>query len=123
MSTRCMINFGSDGVTDARIYRHSDGYPEAVLPDLAEFFGEVRKQTSDTRFGDPEYLAAKYVVWQANQNTWHYKGAGRYEKGDPLDFISLGVTLEDHGDCEYIYTIRCGTYDGNGNPTIVMEEV
>ena len=108
MSTRCNIHFayGPDEPPKANIYRHSDGYPKGVLPDLDTFFAEVEAQTRDTRFNDPSYLAAKFVVWQAGQNA---------RGGKPLDFISLGITSEDASDGEYVYTVTCR---GPGRPTI-----
>lgn len=98
MSTRCNIHFDQEGETIANIYRHSDGYPEAVLPDLQEFFAAVQEQTLDTRFSDPSYLAAKFVVWQAER----FSRSGR-----PLNFLSLGIVNEDAKDGEWVYTVHC----------------
>jgi hypothetical protein len=101
MSTRCNIHFDAHGETYANVYRHSDGYPDGehgVPAGLEQFFTAVETQTSDTRFADPEYLAAKFVVWQSMQ----YAPAG-----NPLDFISVGVTTGDAGDVAWIYTVDC----------------
>ena len=108
MSTRCNIHFAysTDEPPEANIYRHSDGYPEGE-----EFFTEVEAQTTDTRFNDPSYLAAKFVVWQAGQFAKH-------GSGQPLDFLSLGVTNKDAGDGEYVYTVICG----NGRPEVIHRE-
>ena len=38
MGTRTNIHFCSGDLIEANIYRHSDGYPEGVLPDLQTFF-------------------------------------------------------------------------------------
>lgn len=101
MSTRCNIHFVSakGGDVEANIYRHCDGYPDGVLPDLARFFAAVRAQTSDTRFDDPEYLAAKFIVWQADQRRNNTKGL--------LDFISVAPCVVDHLDIEYVYEVAC----------------
>lgn len=115
MSTRCNIHFtyaGRDEV-EANVYRHSDGYPDGVLPDLEKFFEAVEAQTSDTRFNDPTYLAAKFVVWQAGE--YARMGAYNYLTGKtgevkPLDFLSVGVMTRDAGDGEYIYTVECGPH-------------
>lgn len=121
MSTRCNIHFTfrrkDEEVVVANIYRHSDGYPEKVLPDLDRFFAEVEKQTKDTRFGDPSYLAAKFVVWQAGEyaKAWHFDG----EEIQPLDFLSLGIMSRDAGDAEYIYTVSC---NGPGRPEVSYKE-
>jgi hypothetical protein len=110
MSTRCNIHFtdGHSKTVQANIYRHSDGYPEAVLPDLEKFFGAVEDQTSDTRFGDPEYLAAKFVVWEATKDY-------EYRSGARLDFLGVGVVTQDAGDAAYIYTVKCA---GPGRPQV-----
>lgn len=105
MSTRCQILFASDtdDTAPARIYRHCDGYPNGehgVPADLARFFRDVKAGTKDTRFGDAEYLAAKFVVWQAAKNA---------RGGNPLDFISLGVASSLHGDEVYEYRVLCDT--------------
>ncbi len=125
MSTRCVINFTDGKRIDAKVYRHSDGYPDGpngVPADLKHFFADVVKQTKDTRFDDPSYLAAKYVVWQADQNRqmedkYH---ASLQKAGDPrfeqqhestsmLDFLGVGIVLEDPGDIEYRYFVDCST--------------
>ena len=118
MSTRAMVHFVyTDSPTKivANIYRHSDGYPEGMVPDLRRFFADVKAQTKDTRFNNPEYLAAKFIVWQAGQYTdkteWH-------EQKNPLDFLGLGVAMVDHSDVEYIYTVHCGQ---SGDPVITCK--
>ena len=126
MSTRCTIHFhwGHDKEVEAIVYRHSDGYPEGILPDLQQFFADVVKQTNDTRFNDPSYLAAKYVVWQANQYARRYDfETGEYVKGAMLNFLSVGVLMQDPGDIEYRYHIHCGELDTNGYPEVTHESV
>jgi hypothetical protein len=98
MSTRATVHFQSNGKTEAIVYRHSDGYPEGLGEDLKLFFKEVQAQTKDTRFNDPAYLAAKFVVWQSDQ---YRRGLNR------LDFLGVGVVLEDPGDIEYRYLLDC----------------
>jgi hypothetical protein len=117
MSTRCNIHFTQGEKVRANIYRHSDGYPEGVLPDLDRFFEAVEKQTNgDTRFNDPEYLAAKYVVWQANEYAAYSMNAmvdtGKVRM---LDFLSVGVTMQDASDGEYVYDVAC---EGSGRPKV-----
>lgn len=105
MSTRCNIHFADKWGDVANIYRHTDGYPDGesgVLADLGRFFAAVEEQTAatgDTRFDDPEYLAARFVVWQASQNAC---------PDGPLSFISVGVTCTDAGDAAYIYRVVSG---------------
>jgi len=131
MSTRATIHFqyeyddaarGREWVTDAIIYRHGDGYPEGLGKDLEDFLDEVinlRNTMSGTRFGDPAYLAAKWVVFDATrrvQQMQRQAGATHY-----LAFLSVGIVKEDPGDIEYRYLVRCVS-DG-ARPEIVVEEV
>ena len=126
MSTRCNIHFNySDGTVAANIYRHCDGYPDGVLPDLARFFQDVQDQTDDTRFNDPPYLAAKFVVWQAAKNAESQAFDYRTGKIDPskirpLNFISLGVVSQDAGDGEYVYEVTATT--NGGLPVVTSKE-
>jgi hypothetical protein len=105
MSTHCTINFCDEsGQACAKVYRHSDGYPDGnggVLADLALFFEDVKSQTSgDARFNDPSYLAAKYVVWQSS----------KYRRSSAaLDFLGVGVLMQDPGDIAYAYNLICGS--------------
>lgn len=79
MSTPAVIKFSDDGA----VYVHWDGYPENILPDWERFKEAVKRETTDHRFGDPAYLAAKYVVYKAR------------EFGNGLNFLSLGVVNPD----------------------------
>lgn len=140
MSTRSTINFGDGKDIDAKIYRHSDGYPGTangkeygVLIDLRKFFDEVKRQTRDTRFGDASYLAAKFVAWQSRQNArgnlrWDYSSGKMTARTDAeidalindkyLDFLSVGVMSADPDDIEYTYFIDCSKTDANGYPKV-----
>lgn len=128
MSTRCTVHFkdgGHEAHSEAIIYRHSDGYTECMIPDLANFFKAVQDQTNDTRFSDPSYLASKYVVWLASQfsrNLEKVNGEYVWVNGSPLDFLSVGVVQSDPGDIEYRYTVRCDKIV-DGVPQVSVEEV
>lgn len=130
MSTRCAFHFKyPGGPVVANIYRHYDGNPDTARKDLTEFFDAVEAQTTDTRFDEPAYLAAKFVVWQA----WEYakstaEMANLLAKVDgkptrdtvaPLSFTGVGVDVQDAGDLAYIHTITCS---GQGRPAIISEE-
>ncbi|MBA7599688.1 hypothetical protein ES703_06725 [subsurface metagenome] len=74
MSTRCQIEFmhistreEKEGLEKGKIvkvirrrtvYRHSDGYPESVIPDLEEFLEWNRGRNYDL-----EYQAANFIYW------------------------------------------------------------
>lgn len=128
MSTRCNIHFVQDGITVANIYRHGDGYPRTscgVLADFKRFCQDVKAHTKGgmygNRFDDPAYLAAKFVVWQANENVRQVNRYNRQTKKPlrkRLDFISLGIMNEDAGDGAYVYTVDCGNLTKRGTPRI-----
>lgn len=133
MSTRCTIRFADQYGEDAIIYRHSDGYPDSdvgVLADLQRFFSDVEEQTADTRFEDPSYLAAKFVVWQAAVNAQLTPTANQWGRTkeeaktpQPLKFLGVGVVREDPGDIEYRYTVHSDQRDDAGRPVVTWEEV
>ena len=109
MSTRCNVHFTDNGDVEANVYKHCDGYPDAMLPTLEKFFADVEAQTRDTRFSDPSYLAAKYIVWQA----------GTYANDRaPLDFIGVGIAAGDAGDGAYVYTVECGNVRNGDRPVV-----
>lgn len=148
MSTRSTTHFSYGDESFAIVYRHPDGYPEGHGTDLYKFLNDVKKQTEDTRFNDPSYLAAKLVVWLADQfaqkplthdEAWecgqHVADAWenakpiswdkdrRYVKINDLDFISVGIVLEDPGDIEYRYKVDSGNLDKNGFPEITCTNI
>lgn len=89
MSTRCQIEFKS-GSARRTVYRHWDGYPGAVLPDLLSFLAW------STRGGDVEYEAANFLFWSKRELD---------ERSQQLGF---GVCQNDelHGDIEYYYLVE-----------------
>jgi hypothetical protein len=127
MSTRCTINFCYGGKEiAAKVYRHYDGYPEGdsgVLEALQKFFAAVEADTEDTRFSDPTYLAAKFVVWQADQMTGSYEN-GTFVKSDKkMAFTGVGVCIEDPGDIEYTYYVDCKNSDTLGRPEVTYKDI
>ena len=116
MSTRATIHFRSYGETEAIVYRHSDGYPAGLGKDLKLFFKDVKAQCegtmNGTRFNDPAYLAAKFVVWQADKYCKDIFGK--------LNFVGIGVCLEDPGDIQYRYILEC---TDDKPPKITIEEI
>lgn len=100
MSTRCHIEFRSGNVRRT-VYRHWDGYPSAVIPDLLAFLAW------STRSGDVEYETANFLYWS------------KRELDDPQ--LGFGVCANDelHGDVEYYYVVR---HDA-GTCTISAHEV
>ncbi len=102
MSTRCHIRVQGNPVL---IYKHSDGYPDGVLPTLKEVTGYFL----DHRGWDPDYLLAQIVRWFG-----HLEFEEKYPGDDP-EFaermhhhhrtLGWGLGTEEHGDIEYSYTV------------------
>ena len=91
------------------MYRHSDGFPETAGVDVLKFLQKIDKNILDKRFDDPNYLAARFVVFLAQQFNKHYDFNTRksVKNKSPLDFISVGVVMEDPSDIEYRYEVNC----------------
>jgi hypothetical protein len=131
MSTRSTTHFVLGERPRAIVYRHADGYPSGAGADLLEFLRAVQAQTPDTRFGDPSYLAAKYVVFLAEPFAVDYEWTPDEVKTTPranrLNFNSVGVCLSDPADIEYRYVVDCATRLGPqeglpfGRPSIRVE--
>lgn len=134
MSTRSMTDFVHGDTVRARIYRHSDGYPEGAGVDIYRFFGDVEAQTADRRFDDASYLAAKYVVWLAREfsrysseaydaargleSAQREEAAVAYGREHPLAFLSVGVAMEYPCDIAFIYVVDCSAHDERGYPLV-----
>jgi len=108
MGTRCQIEFKVNNET-RRVYRHSDGYPEGVLPDLKEFL-----KWNEGRNTDIEYLTANFIYWSKRKYEELYLEKGK--KWSDLDlgsnaYIKLGFGVCDnsekhiHSDIEYFYKV------------------
>jgi hypothetical protein len=90
MSTRSNI-IVQDEYSRIQIYRHYDGYPQAVIPELAqalEFAWEL------PRFEADEFAAAIVRAWKD-------EGGGHIRiDGNPKAFEMV------HGDTEFVYVIK-----------------
>lgn len=124
MSTRSTTHFThGDGDPTAIIYRHPDGYPECAGVDILRFLEECAK-LKDSRFGDPSYLAAKYVVFLADHFNYTYdQSFAKIRPASRLEFISVGVVMADPGDIEYRYVVDCGKPTADGKPTVTCYAV
>lgn len=85
MSTRSNFVI-SDEHESIQIYRHWDGYPTAVLPDLAQVFKYAWKLP---RFEASDFSAAIVRAWKE-------EGGGN---------IRIDSSLVPHGDIEWLYRI------------------
>jgi len=84
-------------------------------------FLDATASLKDRRWNNAEYLAAKYLVWQAAI----YAKSGASVRGNtnvnPLEFLSVAPCIEDHLDISYRYVVRC---DGNGRrPRVFVERM
>ena len=116
MSTRATVHFCDVGQSKptAIVYRHGDGYPEGLGADLKRFVSTLKKRVKDKRLGDASYLAAKWVVFDAQQMS---KYSQQKEK-TRLAFLSVGIVRRDPADIEYRYIVIC-----DGKPTIRCEKI
>lgn len=81
MGTRANVKFVDENKT-VWIYRHFDGYPSAVLPDLNELIEVLNEDGVDSADEAASYL-------ELNKN---------YESTD-----------QQHGDIDYLYTVDAKT--------------
>lgn len=117
MSTRAHIAFydQQDQPLDRPsilIYRHSDGYPTGVLPDIVPFL-----QWFDARRGlaDSEYAAARLLQHLCNQYDQHSAAfnaiLGKIPEETPFTgTLGYGICPDNrlHGDIEYLYAVMPG---------------
>lgn len=136
VSTRSQLRFVQriDSETDegeietteriAQVYRHSEGYPEGVLPDLAELY-QLLESTGTVR--GPDYAAAQFVFLGKLRSMGLYldrepeRSIQATKPGDLIDsrnfdhlnqpVFLLGHGIENpadgiHGDEEYLYVVE-----------------
>jgi len=115
MSTRAVVNFVDTYSPQpvAKVYRHCDGYPDGLGEDLKRFFAHVENTLVDTRFEDPSYLAAKWLVWDSMQTY-------NYDRENPLDFTTIGIVMETPADAQFEYDVVC---TGANIPHLVCIEI
>lgn len=116
MSTRSQLGFYRTEPTNATltkwealIYRHSDGYPEEVLPDIIPF---LKWWKSKRGINDLEYCAARLLQWLCNECDGRSKEIKKEigktalsNSGDYTGIYGQGICKAFHGDIEYYYAI------------------
>lgn len=117
MSTRCQIAFvefqGADiDSPQALIYRHSDGYPSGVLPDIMPFLGwwNERRGVNDIEYCSArllQYLCNKYDGYrlEMSKEFKHLKDDIEEQKGFTGE-LGHGICKGYHSDIEYLYVIH-----------------
>jgi len=108
MSTRCQIKVEG---ADVLFYKHSDGYPDGVLPTLEDV---VAKFKTARGFFDGAYLLARIgqrfmndsqASHTAIRKEWAEQGM-KVSATDDFDVTGYGYDTEIHGDIEYLYTVH-----------------
>ncbi len=126
MSTRSQLRFvdsSRDWTDPVQVYRHSDGYPEGVLPALRKL-RDVQNNTATLRGAN--YAAANFIFLCKLQGMTMYEDDGfsrnSIDQDDILDpeewdvdqpHFLLGYGVESpssgiHGDEEYLYIVDVG---------------
>src|SRR4051812_48932828 len=100
MATRSNI-IVEDGFDRIQIYRHWDGYPEAVIPDLTQALPYAWQLP---RFEADDFAAAIVRAWKTEN------GGNICIDGNPNGFELI------HGDVEYVYVI---SFDKAKNEPII----
>jgi len=122
MSTRSQIGFYGGTEKDlnnwqALIYRHSDGYPDGVLPDIMPFLKWWKKDTG--RHDDTEYTSARLLQYMTNLHDGRYQK--HWEKAEEKGLTGVyghGICKDFHGDIEYFYAVypdRVDVYETDFN--------
>lgn len=118
MSIRCQIGIYQKGEEDLKdfevlIYRHSDGYPEGVLPDILPYIKLFLKH----RGWDEEYLGARLLQYMTKEHDGYMgdfekqmskngiKGYSGELNSNHYSFLGYGISRYFHGDIEYFYAI------------------
>ncbi|MEM3334401.1 MAG: hypothetical protein QW745_09475 [Thermoplasmata archaeon] len=108
MSTRCQIRFeiiSQDWNEKVQIYRHYDGYPEAVIQDLKEFYDWYLSDPW-ARDADPPYEAADFIFFMKLKvyKMWNENGIKNL-KGSEKNGYGVENVGENHGDEDYLYRV------------------
>ena len=94
MSTRCNIVV-RDGDDELWFYRHSDGYPESVLPDLEPLMEKLR----DGSLRDNLNQFCGWLIVKGHEGYKRHPGFNDWKVGNYEPTTGL------HGDAEYVYEL------------------
>lgn len=93
---------------DILLYRHSDGYPDAVLPDLIPFLKRFAKARG---WDEPDYMAARLIQHMCNLDdaacSQFNSSRKKYENCE-WSLIGYGIDGDRvfYADIEYAYAIK-----------------
>jgi len=116
MSTRCQIGFykkKEDKIEDFQVllYRHTDGYPEGILPDIVPFLKWWKDQRG---IDDYEYCSARLLQHLCNLSDSGPALRTAHILNKNTDFTGIyshGVCNQFHGDIDYIYKVYPNTVE------------
>lgn len=109
MSRRCQIIVADH---NARLYKHSDGYPEGVLPTLLPTLAEFAKHRADQWDGSYVLanIAAAFLIERANWwKEYQQTSKGIGEACPELPLLGYGIeanTANFHSDEDYLYVVH-----------------
>lgn len=102
MSTRCQLAIYKNSTDPVEkpangvfLYRHSDGYPDGVVPDILEF---LRSFEASRGISDSAYASARLMAYMVKI----------YDEGGVEKFggtLGHGIDIWIHSDIEYFYHI------------------
>lgn len=94
MSTRCNIVV-REGEEELWFYRHSDGYPESVLPDLKPLMEKLR----DGSLRDNLSQFCGWLIVKGNEGYTRHSGYDDWKVGNYEPTTGL------HGDVQFVYEL------------------
>lgn len=104
MSTRSQIKL-KNSTNNIHIYKHSDGYPEGVLPVLVPFVKDFMAE----RGYEEDYILAqivrRFAVVQHYENLKFREKYPQLKGSSDYEFLGWGLDCEKHGDIQYLYEI------------------
>lgn len=114
MGSRAEVRFMYGTSVEAAVYVHWDGYPEGIASLFDRFYAAVEAETNDHRYGDPSYLAAKFVVFVARE------GSSSGPQGN-LNFLGVGIVQPGKSDFTYAYEVQTISGGVNRPPVTLIE--
>ena len=106
MSTRCNILLKDKSGAELWFYRHYDGYPDNIMPDLKRFMGWVK----NGHLRDNVNQAGGWIIAMGLPPLDGLTGGLTPEipRNDPHSTWKIGhyePTTEQHGDINWLYTL------------------
>ena len=112
MSTRCQIGFYERNEKDlnkweALIYRHCDGYPKEIIPDIEPFLRWFKTERGN--ISEIEYVSCRLLQYLCNKSDQAEKELlqeiGHEPKTGLTGTTGFCICKEFHGDIAYYYAI------------------